>query len=133
MKCTFLTLACLTLFAVSCKKTSSEFFIPDGTYNCTFQRQTSTAGSISNVSITFSDNNYTGQSGSPRYPALCNGTYKAIESGKLNFQNACFWTADFDWSLILSGNYKINVDSHYIEISRDYNNGVKDIYKLTKQ
>jgi hypothetical protein len=106
MKPAFLTLIGLTVFAASCKKTNPAFFIVDGTYNGTFQRQTSTGGSISNVSITFSENNYTGQSDVPRYPAICHGAYIVKRSDSITFQNACFWTADFDWSLILSGDYK---------------------------
>ena len=83
------TLLCLTLIAASCKKTNSPVFIEDGTYTGTFQRQTSTGGQFSNVIITFSDNNWTGQSEFQKYPALCHGTYKASDAGKITFENAC--------------------------------------------
>jgi len=60
----------LTVFAVCCKKTNSSFLIPDGIYTGTFQRQTSTGGQTSNVTITFSANNWSGQSQFATYPAL---------------------------------------------------------------
>ena len=133
MRHIFSILLCMTLLSVSCKKTNSAFLIPDGSYAGTFQRQTSTGGQISNVTITFSANNWFGQSQFEKYPALCHGTYQAKGVDSVTFQNACAWTAEFDWSLILGQDYKIKVVGNDIEISRDYNGAFKDIYKLTKQ
>lgn len=127
------TFLCLTIFAVSCKKTNSAYLISEGTYVGTFQRLTSTGGQISNVTITFSANNWTGQSQFAKYPALCRGTYKSNGADNITFENACPWTAEFDWTLILSQDYKIKIVGNSIEISRDYNGAYKDIYNLTKQ
>lgn len=126
-------LLCMTLFAVSCKKTSPDVLIPEGTYVGTFQRLTSAGGQTSNVTITFLANNWTGQSQFAKYPALCHGTYKSSGADIVTFENACPWTAEFDWTLILSGEYKVNLVDNNIEISKDYNGAFKDIYKLTKQ
>ena len=126
-------LFCLTLLAVSCKKTESNFLIPAGTYAGTFQRLISDSGQISNVTITFSENNWIGQSQYSKYPALCNGTYQVRGSENVTFENACVWTAEFDWTLILSGDYKIKVAGNDSEISKNYNSQNRDIYKLTKQ
>jgi hypothetical protein len=123
----------LTLFSVSCKKTNSDFIIHEGTYVGTFQRLTAGGGQISNVTITFSANNWTGQSQLAKYPALCHGTYKTSGADYVVFENACPWTAEFDWTLILSGEYKLNANGDTIEISRNYNGAFKDIYKLAKQ
>ena len=117
----------------SCKKSNSNFLIPDGTYVGTFQRNTLTAGQISNVTITFSANNWTGQSQYVKYPALCHGTYTAKGSDSISFENACPWTAEFDWTLILSQDYKITIAGKDMEISKGYNGAFKDIYKLTRQ
>lgn len=127
------TFLCLAIFSVSCKKTNSDFAIPEGTYVGTFQRLTSSGGQLSNVTITFSGNNWTGQSQFAKYPALCNGTYKISDSDNVVFENACPWTAEFDWTLILSQEYKLKFIGNSIEISRDYNGAFKDIYKLKKQ
>lgn len=133
MRHIFSALFTLTLFAVSCKKTNHEFVIPEGTYVGTFQRLTASGGQVSNVSVTFSGNNWTGQSQFAKYPALCHGKYKTKGGDKITFENACPWTAEFDWTLILSQDYKLEVAGNSVEISRDYNGAFKDIYKLTKQ
>ena len=121
------------LISVSCKKTSINSPIPNGIYKGTFQRQTSTGGQISNVTITFSANAWTGQSEFAKYPALCHGTYLENGVDSISFENNCPWTAEFDWSLILSQNYKIKILGKDIQITRDYNGSYTDIYKLTKQ
>jgi hypothetical protein len=121
------------LIDASCKKTITHSPIPNGTYKGTFQRQIAGGGQISNVTITFSGNTWDGKSESDQYPALCHGTYKQIGLDSINFEDECFWTADFDWSLILSGNYEIKLSSKRIEITRNYNGNYKDVYELTKQ
>ena len=133
MRLIFSALLSLTLFTISCKKTNPDLVIPDGTYVGTFQRLTSGSGQTSNVTITFSANSWIGQSQFAKYPALCNGTYKANGVDNITFENACPWTAEFDWTLILSRDYKIKVVGNNVEISRDYNGTFKDIYNLTKQ
>jgi len=123
----------LTLSFISCKKTNPNFIIPNGAYSGTFQRLTNAGGQISNVTITFSDNNWTGQSQFAKYPALCHGTYRGKGADSLIFENACPWTAEFDWSLILSGSYKIVVSDKNLQINRSYNGVYSDIYNLTRQ
>ena len=71
----------LTALAVSCTKTNSST-IPDGIYSGTFQRLTDPSGLISNVSITFSGNTWTGQSEYEKYPALCHGSYEKNADSK---------------------------------------------------
>lgn len=122
----------LTVLAISCTRTSSST-IPDGNYSGTFQRLTDTGGLISNVSITFSGNTWTGQSEYEKYPALCHGSY-AQKADSVTFQNACPWTADFDWALILGGNYKITLSGNNLELTRSYSSRpYTDIYELVRQ
>ncbi len=96
-----------------------NFLINKGRYVGTFQRNTSTAGQISNVTITFSANNWTGQSQYAKYLALCHGTYIAKGTNSISFENACPWTAEFDWTLILSQDYKITIAGKDIEIFKE--------------
>jgi len=86
--------------------------IPDGTYTGTFQRKHAfgLGEGTANVSITFSSNTWTGQSDKTYFPALCNGTYE-IENNKIIFTNLCTFTANFDRSLILSGDYDFSLKS----------------------
>ena|SRR6266700_3061535 len=125
-------LFCLIILTPACKKNKAEFPFTDGTYTGTFQRQSFAFGQISNVTLTFSGNTWTGQSQFSKYPALCHGTFKNNTSFSITFENDCAWTAEFDWSLILSGNYQFKTDGRTLEISRNNNGGYKDIYKLTK-
>jgi len=127
-----LILFCLALSVASCKKTGSNAVIPNGTYSGTFQRLINGGGQISNVTITFSANTWTGQSQSPRYPALCKGAYKEKSADSVSFENNCPWTAEFDWSLILTGDYKIVTSGENLEMSHNYSNGYLDVYKLKR-
>jgi len=133
MRSFFFIIFCLALFFISCKKTTSNFIIPNGTYSGTFQRLTDTGGPISNVTITFSGNTWTGQSQYAKYPALCHGAYREKSADSITFENACPWTAEFDWSLILSGDYKIIISDKNLQINRSYSGVYSDIYKLTRQ
>jgi len=85
------------------------------------------------VTLIFSGNDWSGQSQIAKYPALCRGTYKPNGADSITFENACPWTAEFDWTFILSHNYKIKIVGNDIEISSNHNGVFKDIYKLTKQ
>lgn len=111
--------------------------IPDGTYTGTFQRELVWSKSdTAQVTLTFSSNNWYGESDKVKYPALCNGTY-SIDGNKINFNSGCAWSAEFDWSLILSGEYTLTITGNTIEFSRDYRSATSDTYvdkyKLTKK
>jgi len=111
--------------------------IPIGIYSGTFQRQLAFGGGeIANVSITFSENSWTGQSDRPKYPALCHGTF-SLDNDKIIFTNECAWTAEFDWSLILSGTYDLTLNEKQLVITKGYSGPSTDAwtdkYILTKQ
>jgi len=122
----------------SCEKTIPvEAGIPDGTYFGTYNRQFVWADSdTANITITFSGNQWSGSSNIEKYPALCNGIYSII-GDSINFENTCEWTADFDWSLILSGKYILIRSGDTIEFINDHRSATSDtyvdIYKISKQ
>ena len=130
MKYLILAIIYLAATTVSCNKSDSNMAIPNGTYVGTFQRLTNNAGLISNVTLTFSGGNWTGQSQYAKYPALCNGSY-ATNGTAVTFKNLCVWTAEFDWSLILSSDYQYKLSGSSLQITRN-TNLYQDIYKLTK-
>jgi hypothetical protein len=132
MRYSFFILLPAILISSSCKKASTPPLIPDGVYKGTFQRQTLTGGPMSTISITFSGNTWSGQGELEKYPALCNGTYLVTGADSIHVENSCAWTAEFDWSLILSHNYRINISGNNIELTRTYTS-YRDIYKLTRQ
>jgi len=126
------------LLLLSCEEEKfQETLIPEGTYHGTFQRQIVwTDSHIANISLTFTANQWSGTSDFPKYPALCRGTY-STNGDTILFENACVWTAEFDWTLILSGKYILTKTGKTIEFSRDYRSATTDTYVdqylLTKQ
>lgn len=109
MKTLFAFLLSIPLIT-ACKK-SQELPANDqslnGRYMGTFYR---TGGDTVNVSLLFTETNFSGSSDRPKYPAICSGTFSVNKNGSTNtiqFNDACMWTADFDWSLILDGDYEL--------------------------
>lgn len=123
---------------IGCAKGDNQpLKISDGVYIGTFQRKLSWADNrTANITMSFTSNKWLGTSDIVKYPALCRGTY-LIKGDTIVFENECFWTAEFDWSLILSGKYIIKDSGDMIEFSRDYHSSTGDIYtdkyKIMKQ
>ncbi|WP_241748736.1 META domain-containing protein [Aestuariibaculum suncheonense] len=82
----------------------------------------------SNVELIFNNGNWRGESEVVKFPALCNGTYSS-SGNVITFENACPWTAEFDWSLILTGEWNYSLDGNSLILTKT--NG--DKYTLTKQ
>lgn len=126
------------IFLICCEKEEQiDRIILDGNYIGTFQRELVWYDNdIANISLTFSSNKWTGTSDIIKYPALCSGTYN-IEGDTIIFENECVWTAEFDWSLILSGKYVLKQTENVIEFTRDYRSATADTYVdryiITKQ
>ena len=124
----------LMLALASCKK--SKVAAPtasmQGSYTGSFQRMGTTNDvRVSSVTLNFSLDKWSGQSDLSKYPALCNGTYK-LTGDKISFENACVWTADFDWTLILSGEYELAQQGNSVSFTKSGAN-YKDVYTLTKK
>ena len=119
---------------LSCKKDKNDTIL-SGTYKGTFQRTgPGLPGQLSEVTITFEGNRFSGQGVLPTYPGICNGDFTQ-DGIKITFENSCVWTANFDWTFILDGEYEITWAGDYVEIGRGYNGTVpyQDVYKLMKQ
>jgi len=128
-KTTFLSLAFLVL--ISCEREESVntiTMIPDGTYKGTFQRELVwSASRTANIELIFTSNQWSGSSDIEKYPAFCHGTY-SINKDTIIFVNQCFWTAEFDWSLMLAGKYVLKPSGNTIEFSRDYRSSTSDTF-----
>lgn len=96
----------------------------DGQYIGTFQR----GENSSNVELTLNDSNFNGESEIVKFPAICNGNY-SISDRNIKFENQCPWTAEFDWSLILSDIWDFSFTNDTLRLT----NSIGDVYTLTKR
>jgi len=103
-----------------------------GTYTGQFIRSSPNAKyAPSSVTLTFTVGRFSGESDKIKYPAICHGTYK-LRGQNIEFQNECPWTAEFDPSYILSGEFRLYVDGDKLEMIK-YRDSHTDYYKLTLQ
>ncbi|MCH7401571.1 hypothetical protein ACFOUP_14075 [Belliella kenyensis] len=125
-------LLCTMAFMVSCNQLDNLVVENlNGKFEGTFERvESGTSLGLSEVSLEFEGNTYSGSHKEPRYPVICNGSYN-IENSKITFSNNCFFTADFDWSLILNGEFDAVLSGQKLILTRSSGNFV-DTYKLIR-
>lgn len=95
-----------------------------GQYIGTFQR----GDNRSHVELTLKGSNFFGESDMVKFPAICNGSY-SISERTIKFENQCPWTAEFDWSLILSDTWDFSIDNNTLILT----NSIGDVYTLIRQ
>jgi hypothetical protein len=68
------------------------------------------------VSVSFTGNNYSSTGNKNKIPAGGSGTFEIINPNKVRFHDVNIWTAEFDWGLVLSGDYtcKMKGDSLFM-------------------
>jgi hypothetical protein len=122
----------LLLVVTGCRKDPLAHL--EGDYKGSFQRQVPGSGIPlrSHVSLHFSQNHYSGSSDINRYPALCQGQYE-FEGSELHITSSCFYTADFDWTLIFNGSYQYQFEGSTLRLWKDLPNGTRDLYSLERQ
>ncbi len=112
---------------LSCSKNETEVSIPtttNGNYIGIFERN----GITSNVQLNLINGAFDGQSTVQKFPAICSGTY-IIAGNTMTFENGCAWIAEFDWTLILSGEWNYTMNGTTLTLTKS--NG--DKYTLTQQ
>jgi len=129
----FILLATASLTLAGCKDAFDP--ISDGdnvVYMGTFMRGGPLIDTgTSDVTLRFKDGVFEGTSSEINYPAICNGTY-SVKGTNINFKNQCFFPANFDWGLILAGDFEYEQRGDSLVIRRSYEGGVYDQYKLKK-
>jgi len=104
--------------------------IPEGTYEGVFYRTAPYIRSRPvNVSITFEGNRFSGGSDEMHYPAICNGIFD-VNGQYVDFTNQCFFTANFDWTYILGGKYRIRREGEEITLTRTFDGDITNVYVL---
>ena len=132
MRILLATILC-SILIIGCTKDFSNKI--EGSYTGTFHRYIDPVSNpaSSNVTLNFSNNNFSGTSSMPKYPAIGTGTYTySASANKLNIKNESMFTADFDWTFIFKGSYFYEIDGDKLRIWKDYAGGQKDIYLLQR-
>ena len=125
MKTKLVLLFCFLIGIVSCKRDLAITPIEiNGKFIGTFERKKIKAP----VVLTFSNGSFDGSSEKTNFPAICKGTY-TITNNRIRFENQCFWTADFDWTLILNDEWQFGLTT--TTLTMKHKNG--DTYQLIKQ
>ena len=127
--CTILLVSALAL--AGCDK---EWFGKsiEGRYTGTFTRTGSGNTPTSNVTLEFNDGKFTGASDMTTYPAICNGDY-STSGKKLKVTNKCFFTANFDWTFIFTGEYEYELNGDNLRITRRHSASQVDVYELKRE
>jgi hypothetical protein len=107
-----------------------------GTYTGTFVRWLGKDGAVSNVKITFSVDAFNGSRDSSNYLAICNGSFTTSgDPDPVHFVNTCVFPANFDWTLILTGSYKLIQTGDSLYFRRVIGDLIyeEDVYSLRKR
>lgn len=124
MKAKILILLIVVISILGCNNDDDGGGTIDGQYSGTFQR----GGNSSNVELRLESANFSGESDTVKFPAICNGNY-SISDRTIKFENQCPWTAEFDWSLILSDTWDFSFKNDILTLT----NSIGDKYTLEKQ
>lgn len=113
-----------------CKK--DDLNIYDGTYKGTFTVTYSSGTQTGQTILEFRNGKFSCSGNSGRIPAGGSGTF-SWDSNKITFNDENYWTADFDWNLILNGTYNYTFDGKNLKISASKNIVGSYKYDLVKQ
>lgn len=90
--------------------------LPDGAYTGTFKVVYDTATFTGLTTLRLDGDTYRCEGNDNRIPAGGSGTF-AIRDNTIIFHDENMWTADFDWNLILQGEYHYTYDGRNLKLS----------------
>lgn len=135
-KISHIFLIAIVSFAINSCSSDDEPSTPNltGTYSGTFRVEYQNGESFSNpVEVSFMSENKYNSSGNDKYiPAGGSGTYEVNES-IIEFKDINYWTANFDWNLILNGEYEYSLTGDQLTLSAHKNEMGLYIYELNKE
>ena len=116
----------------ACKKQLTDTSDLIGDYKGVFTRSAAAIDYFpAQITLSLKQGTFSGTSNVQNYPAICNGNWK-IENSHLKFSNTCSFTANFDWTFILDGEFQFERSGKTLKIWRSYGNGQSDSYLLEK-
>jgi hypothetical protein len=127
---TMVMMMLVMLVGTACDKGDDPFPKSGNTYKGRFTRfESGKQPQTSNVQLRFKNGKFEGGSDQINFPAICEGSY-STKGEMLNFRNSCMFPSNFDWSLILVGDFNYEIKSDSLIISRSYDWGGNDVYRL---
>lgn len=114
----------------SCQKNINK--ITDGTYTGRFTVYYNSGIKTGITSVEFKKGRFVCKGNTDRIPAGGSGSF-SIEENKIKFNDENFWTADFDWNLVLDGTYNYSFNGKKLLFSANKNNVGTYKYDLTRQ
>lgn len=114
----------------SCKKTAKTS-IAEGTYSGTFKVTYNTGTQTGPVTVDLINSNYNCSYNLNKIPAGGSGSY-SYTNDKITFSDQGIWTADFDWGLVLGGEYNYSLSENSLIIWKDINGIPRYEYDLVK-
>lgn len=113
---------------------SKSLPLVNGVYEGTFILLNQNGSYSGNTSLTITENRFSASGNANRLPAGGSGLYSlANDRQSISFNDENFWTADFDWSLILSGVFQYNFDGNNLIFTRTIGDGTIQTYNLQKR
>jgi len=117
----------LFLLFFSCDKYEYIEGTYSGTFTATYNSVTYSGATI----VKLENGKYTCAGNPDRIPAGGSGTY-SIKGNKITFRDENVWTAEFNWRLILNGEYNFTFDGKKLKISIGFDEAHYE-YDLKKQ
>ncbi|SKB49047.1 hypothetical protein [Daejeonella lutea] len=112
----------LLLITASCDDKAETGISLDGNYSGYFYHippgQTKVVKAPAEVNIKLDGSQFAVNGTQNRYPAGGSGTFSVINRKEVDFKDENFWTADFDWNLILNGRYSYEIKSDSLILTR---------------
>ena len=129
MKILLTAFTCIILLACGKNKQSLNNGVYTGTFTVKYDDGTTRTGE---TTLTLEGSTYQ-CTGGPNYtPAGGSGSFEE-KAGMITFNDVNIWTANFDWNLILDGEYKYKFNGRKLIFEADKNNVGNYHYDLEKQ
>lgn len=103
-----------------------------GSYSGTFTYHSPEAPKTGPVTVTFDGTSYSSTRNPDYIPAGGSGTFEFREKNTVKFEDQNMWTANFDWNLILNGEYDYEVKGDSLIITRSRNEVKLYEYRLKR-
>jgi hypothetical protein len=113
-------LSLLTFALSACKKEKNQPLL-DGTYSGTFKTWVNNKEQVSDFEVTLNAQRFTTTKG-----GAGRGSFKIINSDNIKFADELFYTANFDWNTLLSGDYLYRVNGDSLILDKVFMQSARD-------